>query len=1355
MPKHLLFLVSFALLLVLFSCAQKQEQEDTTTVRENSLVVQSQFIQTETSIPSIVLNYLNVDLAAWIVLYDGAEIYSAPVFQVHSQLLAPGEYKNFVVPVEQSLKQTRTITVAIYTDSNQNQQFDPQEDLLIRNNDKTALIEKFTLGVRSQYYDTLLQWQTKANNELQWQLNQQLSQVSSIHPDSATNRLALTANMRYALVVPESFVIKNSNNEILLAATANESRLQDDFKVAMVIQHLGFKRTQLIFTYTEELANQHLIFSLSHEASSATDIINVQHQWVVKTCTSCHATLMGITPPSAHESIVNQACVDCHNHSSAAGPSEQHMPSEQNCEACHDADLYWQPAFVEHGSVQQRCEFCHKENSGFASRFKTQVHIQNESACDHCHTTQSWLDKRFVHPHFIDQCEQCHRPQGAATAKPTDHPDSNNACQECHDYTRWLGLGNHISVTQPCVDCHELEKPQAHLVSTDYCEACHNTTKFSQVAAIDHTQIIDVEFCNTCHVEHKPQAHIPTGTEQCSYCHTEVGLNWNTSLTFADWHPVLTNACANCHVSEFLGLSKPDNHIITTDNCEACHAANAENFKQLNQTKPEHAQILGGCVMCHSSSPAPGGIVATTVKPAQHLQTSDICVACHSSSTLWDVAPSLVDHTHFVNVEVCTNCHDGVVASYKNETHMAIKTPELCEACHSVGGHWTTILQGVDHTQAIGDCESAGCHINDKSAQHFPSSNACATCHFSTSDWTDANFIHNVRQINNCISCHNAITTTSYKSEHHLSSSDICEACHNVTSWVAVRIDHSELSGDCHLCHLNEKSMTHIASSNQCAACHSTAAWSPAITVNHDHVVGFCVDCHRAAKTTATAHINSSDKCEACHTTSTWKPAVSVDHVQVFGVCIDCHNRVIALGKSDQHILSDDQCAACHNINQFMPAAFVDHSHLNGSCSSCHSFSNISPQHPETVQECNACHSTASWAEIVQVNHAGLINGCSTCHNNINARGAGVLHITNSELCERCHMVTTWLNATVDHAQVSGTCFSCHNNSPFTGKTSTHMPTSDVCESCHQAGIAWIPATTDHLQVAAACSVCHSQGSGFATTFKSAGHIASGNQCDECHDSVSWVNSGVDHTQIDFTGTPCETCHIPGGGATPKSNGHPNTSNACAECHSYINWTPIRVDHAQVIGSCADVGCHSIPTGHISSGNQCQACHSTSVWVPVLRVDHVQTQGWCADCHIKNVQHELTDASCHYCHSTSFWKPLLTRPNHPPVVGACGDCHEKTVTHINSIELCFACHSLEQWKPLNVFDHQYVFGACQTCHASPGSHVAVGITSVCDACHGFDVWSNAVYDLPSAAGPAPPSPPAPAPTGGGGGLGMI
>jgi hypothetical protein len=103
-----------------------------------------------------------------------------------------------------------------------------------------------------------------------------------------------------------------------------------------------------------------------------------------------------------------------------------------------------------------------------------------------------------------------------------------------------------------------------------------------------------------------------------------------------------------------------------------------------------------------------------------------------------------------------------------------------------------------------------------------------------------------------------------------------------------------------------------------CESCHNTAQWYPVTVVDHDDVLGNCIECHNGIITTGKSsdHMPSSDTCEACHLGAgiRWVPVApnAVDHNHVTGACSSCHNGIIARGKGPDHVVTDLECNACH-----------------------------------------------------------------------------------------------------------------------------------------------------------------------------------------------------------------------------------------------------------------------------------------------------------------------------------------------------------------------------------------------------------------------------------------------------------
>src|SRR5215469_4654168 len=166
-----------------------------------------------------------------------------------------------------------------------------------------------------------------------------------------------------------------------------------------------------------------------------------------------------------------------------------------------------------------------------------------------------------------------------------------------------------------------------------------------------------------------PFDHLTTGFEllgqhrdlPCESCHANAIFKGTPRL------------CASCHGvgTEIRATAKPNNHIMSTDQCEACHTPvawrPAVNF--------DHTQTRGSCSMCHNNQQTQG-------KPPNHILTNLECDACHNTLT-WAGAV----FTHAGVKTGCAICHDGVHGSGLAANHFPISSSGVsavpCEACHS------------------------------------------------------------------------------------------------------------------------------------------------------------------------------------------------------------------------------------------------------------------------------------------------------------------------------------------------------------------------------------------------------------------------------------------------------------------------------------------------------------------------------------------------------------------------------------------------------------------------------------------------------------------------------------------------
>ncbi|WP_337954833.1 hypothetical protein, partial [Sedimenticola selenatireducens] len=69
---------------------------------------------------------------------------------------------------------------------------------------------------------------------------------------------------------------------------------------------------------------------------------------------------------------------------------------------------------------------------------------------------------------------------------------------------------------------------------------------------------------------------------------------------------------------------------------------------------------------------------------------------------------------------------------------------------------------------------------------------------------------------------------------------------------------------------------------------------------------------------------------------------------------------------------------------------------------------------------------------------------------------------------------------------------SCHNGTTAMGKGNNHIASSNQCDDCHSTN-SWTGAVFDHSGVTGNCSSCHN---GVTATGKTASHIATDNSCE-------------------------------------------------------------------------------------------------------------------------------------------------------------------------------------------------------------------------------------------------------------------
>jgi len=747
--------------------------------------------------------------------------------------------------------------------------------------------------------------------------------------------------------------------------------------------------------------------------------------------------------------------------------------------------------------------------------------------------------------------------------------------------------------------------------------------------------------------------------------------------------------CGICHIkgSLFNATPKTQTHILSTNNCAACH--NTISFRP--QVHFDHAAAMGSCVSCHNGTIAQG-------EGPTHPATSQNCAACHTVIS-WN-PPSTVDHTQIPMAVAgfCIICHNGTNASGKPTGHIA--TNLECGDCHL-----TTTWTGAtfDHTGITSGC--ASCHNGTKAVgkqgSHMPTSSLCENCHTTgigtkTPSWVPSKFDHTqMATVNSCLPCHNGTVkiTTGFVSGlpvNHVplnSATPDCILCHGnnpaAETWTVLAADiptlHTKLNtANCVLCHGGETfagvPAPFIPMSISGVSPYKKA---PLVPPHVPVLVGAdCSACHLrayraggfgpATAMSAATHGFVSTTCDTCHDTGKSFYVGSGTPLQL--------RPADHVSSNDPRMAASD-CSVCHETTDWISTALpVGHmpNPSNQSCLTCHTKS-PSDYTPATLAA-------------VAVLHTGINGSCGLCHgDNVTA--------------------LTWANnftpkdalLTPQHIPyLSGTdCSSCHAANYVTGgfgptnmSAAKHAFVPTACDTCHEAGLSFYlgastPALqgrpTDHMsptgtpqQQTGDCSGCHST-TDWTTNIMPAGHMPNpGNQtCTVCHTAIAGTPASyatlagisVLHTGINGN---CGLCHGSPSGALTFYNNNDNPKAAVlSPLHiPYLNGTDCSSCHAAnyVAGGFGPTNMSAAK--HAFVPTTCDSCHEAGLTfymgasTPALQgrpPTHISTP---------NPTTQKT-ADCSACHTTTDWNAPKTLPNgHMPIPGTqtCTVCHTGTLT---------------------------------------------------------------------------------------------
>lgn len=295
--------------------------------------------------------------------------------------------------------------------------------------------------------------------------------------------------------------------------------------------------------------------------------------------------------------------------------------------------------------------------------------------------------------------------------------------------------------------------------------------------------------------------------------------------------------------------------------------------------------------------------------------------------------------------------------------------------------------------------------------------------------------------------------------------------------------------------------------------------------------------------------------CETCHIGGVFKGTPRA--------CDGCHavgKRIIATPKTNSHIVTDAPCESCHfNTATWLGARYNHGNAQPGQCATCHngrlSFAKPSTHNTgnKAAKACDSCHRSSAWLP-ASWNHNGVVGVCSSCHvsspevstPNRKPVSHAAPALKGTLECDSCHLYSGWYPNRFKH-NTGALCSSCHNGTLATGKAGGHIATTDECNQCHYTAVSWSPALGG----------------------KPANHIPyTSGTCTSCHTTVTSVKTGA--TLHAYVSTVCKTCHLSGtsylGNMDKKGIGHEGMGSgddcSMSGCHkpagnkgtAYINW---------------------------------------------------------------------------------------------------------------------------------------------------------------------------------------------------------
>jgi len=517
-----------------------------------------------------------------------------------------------------------------------------------------------------------------------------------------------------------------------------------------------------------------------------------------QSCIGCHADLKGKELPH-DETLKPATCGSCHAeeqrqheqslHGKAIARGDQLAPRCRNCHGTHEILAVKDPRSpVQPARIPYLCGQCHSEGtpvqrqrtihqSNIVSNYSESMHgdaLMNKglvvtATCVSCHTAHAILPhtdpkSSIARANIAGTCSKCHAQIEAVHRKVIQGKLWE---REAH-------------ILPACVDCHEPHKIRRVFYDQGMadrdCLRCHEqrTIKASSDGRTLYVDSLALagsmhakQACSQCHTGVSPSHLRPCETltqkVDCAACHAEVGL--------------LYQASTHGQIAAKSGSNAPT--------CKQCHGTHGVLGKRNPQSPSFPSRVPGLCAQCHRT----GKKAALQYTGTQTQIVEGYTESIHGKGLI---------ESGLVVTATCTSCHTAHSELPSDSSKSSVNPknlPATCGACHS----------GIEK-QFGRSVHSASVTKTDRK---LPVCNDCHTAH--TISRTDAAGFK-LRIMNQCGTCHEAITKTYFETYHGKVSrlgytkTAQCYDCHGAHDILPVSDPASHLSranvvATCQKCH--------------------------------------------------------------------------------------------------------------------------------------------------------------------------------------------------------------------------------------------------------------------------------------------------------------------------------------------------------------------------------------------------------------------------------------------------------------------------------------------------------------------------------------------------------------------------